>query len=77
MNEKNKSFEQNMLRLEEIVRTMERGDIALDDSLKLFAEGTELIRICSDLLDKAEMQVKKVLPDANGNPHEELFSDEP
>ena len=44
MNEKNQSFEQNMARLEQIVRAMERGDVALEESLKLFQEGTELVR---------------------------------
>ena len=41
MNEENKTFEQNLRRLEEIVRAMERGDVALEESLKLFQEGTE------------------------------------
>ena len=42
MNEKNMTFEQSMQRLEQIVRTLERGDAQLDESLKLFQEGTEL-----------------------------------
>ena len=36
MNEKNATFEQNMLRLEQIVRSLERGDAPLEESLKLF-----------------------------------------
>ena len=40
MNQQNQTFEQNMLRLEQIVRAMERGDVALEESLKLFQEGT-------------------------------------
>lgn len=43
MNQQNQTFEQNMLRLEQIVRAMERGDVALEESLKLFQEGTELV----------------------------------
>ena len=54
MNEKNQSFEQNMARLEQIVRAMERGDVALEESLKLFQEGTELVRSCSKMLEEAE-----------------------
>lgn len=73
MNEKNASFEQNLARLEMIVQAMEKGEVSLDESLKLFQEGTELIRICGNLLDEAEMQVTKVLADANGNPTEEVF----
>ena len=49
-----KTFEENMLRLEQIVRAMERGDVALEESLKLFQEGTELVRSCGKLLDDAE-----------------------
>ena len=76
MNEKNHTFEQNMQRLEQIVRAMERGDVALEDSLKLFQEGTELVRSCGKLLDEAQLQVKKIAVDANGNPVETEFDDE-
>lgn len=77
MNEKNQSFEQNMARLEQIVRAMERGDVALDESLKLFQEGTELVRSCGKLLDEAELQVKMIMAGPNGMPVEEVFEDEP
>lgn len=77
MNQKNKTFEENMGRLEQIVRAMERGDVALEESLKLFQEGTELVRNCGRLLDEAELQVKKIMTDASGNPVEEDFADEP
>lgn len=77
MNQNNKTFEENMGRLEQIVRAMERGDVALEESLKLFLEGTELVRSCGKLLDEAELQVKKILTDSNGNPVEEAFTDEP
>lgn len=73
MNEKNMTFEQNMKRLEEIVRAMERGDVALEESLKMFQEGTQLITSCSKLLDEAELQVKKVMAQADGSPAEEVF----
>lgn len=76
MNEKNMTFEQSMQRLEQIVRAMERGDVALDESLKLFQEGTELVRSCGKLLDDAELQIKKVTAAADGNPQMEDFADE-
>lgn len=76
MNQNNKTFEENMQRLEQIVRAMERGDVALDESLKLFEEGTELVRYCGKLLDEAELQVKKIAIAADGSPVEETFSDE-
>ena len=76
MNVKNSTFEQNMSRLEQIVRAMERGDIPLEESLKLFHEGTELVRSCGALLDAAELQVKKILPAEDGSPLEEAFDNE-
>ena len=76
MNEKNMTFEKSMERLEQIVRAMERGDVALDESLKLFTEGTELVRTCGKLLDEAELQVQKVVKGADGNPTFEEFADE-
>ena len=76
MNQNNRTFEENMQRLEQIVRAMERGDVALEESLKLFQEGTELVRNCGKLLDEAELQVKKIMTDSSGNPLEEAFEDE-
>ena len=56
MNQQNHSFEASMTRLEQIVRAMERGDVALEESLKLFQEGTELVRHCGKLLDDVFVQ---------------------
>ena len=77
MNQNNKTFEENMQRLEQIVRAMERGDVPLEESLKLFQEGTDLVRQCGKLLDDAELQVKKILAGPDGSPVEEDFNDEP
>lgn len=76
MNEQNASFEANMQRLEQIVRVLERGDVALEDSMKLFQEGTELVRCCGRLLDEAQLQVKKILVSQDGTPVEGAFTDE-
>lgn len=76
MNQKNQTFEENMQRLEEIVRAMERGDVPLEQSLKLFQEGTKLVESCGKLLDEAELQVKKIVTAADGTPLEEDFKDE-
>lgn len=77
MNPKNQSFEEAMTRLEQIVRAMERGDVALEESLKLFQEGTELVRSCQKLLDQAQLQVKKIMTAPDGTPVEEDFQDVP
>ena len=66
-----------MQRLEQIVRAMERGDVPLEESLKLFREGTELVESCDKLLDDAEIHVKKIVTDTDGRPVEEDFNDEP
>lgn len=76
MNKKNATFEENMKRLEEIVRLMERGEVTLEESLKLFQEGTDLVASCGKLLDEAELQVKKIATAPDGSPVEEAFSDE-
>ena len=70
------TFEESMQRLEQIVRTMGRGDAQLDESLKLFQEGTELVRNCAKLLDEAQMQIKKVMTAPDGSPVLEDFADE-
>ena len=77
MNQQNMTFEASMQRLEQIVRAMERGDVELEESLKLFQEGTELVRSCGKLLEEAQMQVKKIMTAPDGSPVEEEFADEP
>lgn len=76
MNQQNQTFEQNMLRLEQIVRAMERGDVALEESLKLFQEGTALVRRCGKLLDDAELQIQKVTAADDGSMILEEIQDE-
>ena len=73
MSQKNQTFEENLQRLELIVRKMEQGDVPLEESLKLFQEGTELVRKCSELLDNAQLQVKLVTNSPDGTPTEEDF----
>ena len=55
------SFEQSMDRLEQIVKELERGECTLDEAMALFEEGSKLAGSCSDLLDKAEQKVTKLL----------------
>ena len=74
MSAKNPTFEENMARLEQIVRAMERGDVPLEESLKLFQEGTALVKSCGKLLDEAEQQVTKIVTQADGSPAEETFA---
>ena len=76
MNKNNATFEENMFRLEKIVQSMERGDVSLEESLKLFQEGTELVKNCGKMLDDAELQVSKITVGEDGVPVEEAFEHE-
>lgn len=76
MNQQKMTFEASLQRLEQIVRILERGEAPLEESLKLFQEGTELVRNCGALLEKAELQVKKIMTAPDGSPVEEDFQDE-
>lgn len=67
------TFENAMSRLEEIVGKLEGGKVSLDESLKLYEEGIELVRLCSDTLDKAEQKIKIVKTGSNGTKTEEDF----
>lgn len=73
---KKQTFEESISRLEQIVRAMERGDVALEESLKLFQEGTQLVQTCSKMLVDAQLQIKKVMTAADGSPVLEDFIDE-
>lgn len=64
MAEKKRSFEEAMLRLEEIVTLLERGDRPLEEAMGLFEEGTKLMKQCETLLSKAEQKVLKLTEDA-------------
>ena len=66
-------FENNIARLEQIVRALEQGDAPLEASLKLFQEGTDLVSKCQDLLDQAQLQVKIITEGNDGMPVEGEF----
>lgn len=60
------TFEKAMARLEQIVAALEGGKVSLDDSLKLFEEGTRLTAYCSKLLQEAEQKIVKLTDVENG-----------
>lgn len=70
-------FEKKLTRLEEIVQKMERGELSLEESLKLFEEGVKLSRDCHTQLSKADAQVKKLVGiDSKGQAITEDFNTE-
>lgn len=71
-----KTFEENMTRLEEIVTRLEKGDVPLSQSLSLFEEGTRLAAACRAELDQAEQQVVRLMKGPDGAPVETEFVSE-
>ncbi len=72
--EMNGTFEQLLQRLDAIVRTLEKGEASLEDSLALYTEGAELIRICTARLNDAEQTVMRVQKGTDGSPVQVPFT---
>lgn len=70
MSEQSRSFEQSIDRLDAIVRSLEQGNVPLEQALKLFQEGTGLVKSCDEMLTKAELEVVKLMKGADGAPVE-------
>lgn len=68
-----RSFEEAIARLEEIVQRLETGNIALDESLNLFEEGIGLAKYCSERLDAAEGRLQVLMGFENGQPKLDEF----
>ena len=69
-------FEDAMKKLESIVERMEKGDMSLNESLKMFEEGVKLTRFCSQELHKAEKKVELLSRDAGGKLSAAPFEEE-
>ena len=67
-------FEQAMARLEAIVGELEKGDLPLDESLKIFEEGIRLSKNCLKVLEDAERKVEVLVQDTNGKKQLRAFS---
>jgi exodeoxyribonuclease VII small subunit len=61
------SFEQAIAELEKVVGQLERGDVALDESIALYERGAALRKRCQDKLKEAEEKVAKLTLDGDGN----------
>ena len=62
------SFEEAMAELEQVLGQLERGDVALDDSIKLYERGAALKARCETKLKEAEEKVAAITLDGDGNP---------
>ncbi len=62
------TFEQALAQLEQIVQRLEKGELPLEESLKLYEEGVRLSRLCHGKLEEAEGRIEVLLKDARGEP---------
>ena len=67
-------FEQAMARLEAIVTELEKGELPLDESLRIFEEGIRLSKNCLKVLEDAERKIEVLVQDKNGKKHLRAFS---
>jgi len=61
-------FERALAELEEIVGRLERGSVALQESIAIYERGEALKRHCETLLRSAEMRIEKITLGADGQP---------
>lgn len=62
------TFEQALEALETLVERLEKGELTLEESLKLYEEGIRLSRLCHGKLEEAEGKIEMLLKDARGEP---------
>ncbi len=67
------TFESSLKDLEEIVRRLEDEQVPLGESLKLFAEGKKLARVCEAELDTAEKRIRELIDNDDGTVAERKF----
>ena len=67
------TFEESLKQLETIVGQLERGDLPLEDSIKIFEEGVRLSAQCKQELDSAESKVQILLKQRDGSMKSEPF----
>lgn len=71
-----KKFEEAMQRLEEIVQSLDSGDLPLEESLKIFEEGMKLVGFCNSKLDEAEKKVSLLIKESDGQLKEQSFDED-
>jgi exodeoxyribonuclease VII small subunit len=60
------AFEAALKQLEEIVQKLEKGELTLEESLRLYEDGVRLSRLCHGKLEEAEGKIEMLLKDARG-----------
>ena len=64
--QKEKSFEDALKRLEDVLESLEHGNLNLEESVRAFEEGVKLVRFCHDKLDEVERRVELLLKNEAG-----------
>ena len=72
MTEKEKTFEENLALLEELVKKLETGNLDLDESLKIYEDAIVLREKCRKFLEESERKVEKLMETAQGVKKEEF-----
>ena len=57
------SLEAQLKRLEEIAMLLDRGELPVDEQLKIYEEGMQLAQACRDYLEKAQLKIEKLAGD--------------
>ena len=73
--EKNLDFEKSLAKLENLIDSLEDGNLPLNESIKIFEEGVKLSKHCQELLTKAELKIQKLLEKDDGTLDLEDFDD--
>lgn len=68
MAEETQSFEAALKQLEEVVQRLEKGELPLEESLRLYEQGIRLSRLCHAKLEEAEGRIEQLMKDARGEP---------
>jgi len=67
INVNEKPFEENLARLETLVRQLERGELSLEDALICYQEGVALVGYCQQSLERTAKEVEILTEKLNGN----------
>jgi len=70
------SFEQAIEQLEQLIEKIESGEVGLEESLKHYEQGTELIKRCRSILDSAEQRISELTESESGQLQVEQTSDD-
>ena len=68
MDKKKETLEEMFTQLESVIKTMEQGDVSLEETFDLYHKGMNMLKSCNDKIDKAEK--KMLILDDKGEAHE-------